>query len=72
MLAFDKGVVTEALSELQGAFGVEYLEKIVQMPFDLPQPDALSLRKLLFELINEVFAGTPDELFDQTYFGNVY
>ena len=38
LLAFDRGIVTKALAEVQGTDGDAYLEKIVQVPFHLPEP----------------------------------
>lgn len=38
LLAFDRGIVTKALAEVQGTDGDAYLEKIVQVPFRLPEP----------------------------------
>lgn len=72
LIAFDKDVVVRALKRVQKVSGENYLEKIVQVPFDLPLPDKISLRKLFFEMLDKIFAGTPEELFDRTYFGNVF
>jgi predicted KAP-like P-loop ATPase len=72
LLTFDKKVVIEALRESQGISGENYLEKIVQFPFELPLPDRSSLSRLLFARLEIIMAGTPDGLFDQTYWGNVY
>lgn len=72
LLAFDKKVVTKALESAQGIPGEEYLEKIVQVPFELPMPDPVSLSKLFGERINDIIAGTPDELWDNTYWANMY
>jgi predicted KAP-like P-loop ATPase len=72
LLAFAKEVVTTALSETQGTPGAAYLEKIVQVPFELPLPDQTSLRKLLFERLDAILKDTPEEAFDQTRWGNVY
>lgn len=72
LLAFDREVVAGAVSRPQGASGDDYLEKIVQAPFDLPLPDRTSLRRLLFEQIDEVLAGTPEELWDSVEWGNLY
>jgi len=72
LLAFDRDVVAGAVSRLQGASGDDYLEKIVQAPFDLPVPDRTSLRRLLFEQIDEVLTGTPEELWDSVEWGNLY
>ncbi len=72
LLTFDKRVVIEALRESQGISGENYLEKIVQSPFELPLPDPSSLHRLLLDKLEMIMAGTPEELFDQTYWGSVF
>jgi len=72
LLTFDKKVVIEALRESQGISGENYLEKIVQFPFELPLPDRSSLYRLLFARLEDIMADTPEGLFDQTYWGNVF
>ena len=72
LLLFDKKVVIKALEEAQGIPGEDYLEKIVQVPFELPIPDQISLQRLLFEKLDVILSGTPQELFDQTHWGNVF
>lgn len=47
LLSFDKNVVTRALSEEQKCDGNEYLEKIIQVPFEIPEVNK--------SLINDVF-----------------
>jgi predicted KAP-like P-loop ATPase len=39
ILSFDRKVVENALEGEQGVSGREYLEKFIQVPFDLPLPD---------------------------------
>lgn len=72
LLAFDKQVVIDALEGFQGVSGQAYLEKVVQAPFDLPLPDRGSLQRLLFEQLDMILEGTPQELWDATYWANVY
>lgn len=72
LLTFDKKVVIEALRESQGISGENYLEKIVQFPFELPLPDRSSLYRLLFCRLEDIMVGTPEGLFDRTYWGNVF
>ncbi|OPX93177.1 MAG: KAP family P-loop domain protein [Pelotomaculum sp. PtaB.Bin104] len=72
LIAFDKDVVVKALKRVQRVPGANYLEKIIQVPFDMPLPDKISVRKLFLETLVKVFAGTTEDLFDQTYFGNVF
>ncbi len=72
LLLFDKEVVVKALTETQGIPGEAYLEKIVQVPFELPLPNKISMRGLLFEKLNAILTDTPNELFDQDDWSNVY
>lgn len=72
VLVFDKEVVIKALGETQGVSAATYLEKTVQVAFDLPSPDKILLRKLLFEKLNAVLADTPKHLFAQTRWANIY
>jgi predicted KAP-like P-loop ATPase len=72
LLLFDKEIVVKALSEAQGIPGEAYLEKIIQVPFELPLPDKTSLGKLLDEQLSEILADTPEKLFDESYFSKLY
>lgn len=72
VLAFDKRVVCKALEYEQHISAEEYLEKIIQIPFELPMPDRTSIRKMFLSLFDEILKNTKHELFDDTYFGNIY
>lgn len=45
LLSYDSGVVCRVLTDVQGIDGMEYLEKIVQLPIDLPQPHSEVLKR---------------------------
>ena len=55
VLAFDKAVVAEAIGERYGggggASGLSFLEKIVQVPIELPAPAMEDLRKLSLDQV---------------------
>jgi predicted KAP-like P-loop ATPase len=72
LLTFDKKVVIAALRESQGISAENYLEKIIQTPFELPLPDRSALYRLLFGRLEAIMAGTPEGLFDQAYWGEVF
>jgi predicted KAP-like P-loop ATPase len=72
VLAFDRDVVTKALSEVQEDTGEKYLEKIVQVPFELPLPDKSSIRSLLFERLGSVLGEVDESIFDRQYWANIY
>jgi predicted KAP-like P-loop ATPase len=72
LLAFDTQVVTKALEQGYFSSGQQYLEKIIQVPFELPRPDKVALRQLLFSKLAQIITNTPEHLFDQMYWTNVY
>jgi len=72
ILAFDKEVVIKALEKAQEGKGEDYLEKIIQAPIELPLADKITIRKMLSDELDLVLSGAPDELFDSTYWRNVY
>lgn len=72
ILAFDKDVVSKSLSETLKVDGYSYIEKIVQMPFELPKPEETSIYDMLFERINYIFKDIPKNEVDTVYFGNLF
>lgn len=54
LLAFDRAVVTRALEEVQQGDGNEYLEKIIQMPIQIPDIKRQTLRKVLVNRLEEI------------------
>jgi predicted KAP-like P-loop ATPase len=72
LIIFDKEVAIKALEDIQGISGEAYLEKIIQVPFELPMPDKISLRRLLFEKLEKIISGKGSELFAQSYWSNIY
>ncbi|GAB1539221.1 KAP family P-loop domain protein [Scytonema sp. NUACC21] len=72
LLVFDKEVVIKALADSQGTPGQEYLDRIVQVAFELPSPGKTSLRRLLFEKLDGVIGDKSKDLFEPTRWSNVY
>lgn len=62
LLSFDTLIVEKAVETDQSGSGRAYLEKIVQLPFDLPQPDSPTLHRLFFSQLDKILEGTPDVL----------
>lgn len=54
LLAFDLDAASKALSKVQGVDGVEYMEKIIQAPFRLPEVEEAQLLRLLLEGVLEL------------------
>lgn len=72
LLAFDREVASTAISQQTGLPGDRYLEKIIQVPFELPRADRVTLRQALFSKLDQVIAGTPEGLFNSGYWQNVF
>ena len=72
LLAFDREVASQAIEHRSGLPGERYLEKIVQVPFELPPVDRLALRKALFQRLDEILGQTDQAHFDQKYWTNVF
>ncbi len=72
VLSFDAEIVIGALKDVQAGVGEEYLEKIVQIPFQLPLTDSESVYKYLNGSIDKILEGIPEESWDKSYWGNIY
>jgi predicted KAP-like P-loop ATPase len=72
LMAFDRAIVTNSLEGIGGGSGEDYLEKIVQVPFELPPADRPALRGLFFDRLDPILAGIDPKTWDQTYWGNVF
>jgi hypothetical protein len=71
LLAFDRELVADALSVEQGVSGNRYLEKIVEVPFDIPVPDSPTLRDVLEDYTHSAFRSAEGP-FDLDYWDSVY
>ncbi|MHC4478806.1 MAG: KAP family P-loop NTPase fold protein [Planctomycetota bacterium] len=72
VLAFDKQVVIKALAKVQEGSGEDYLEKVVQVPFEVPLVSNEQIQKLLRHHLDELIKDIPENRWDRTYWGNIY
>lgn len=72
LVAFDKKVVIKALEKVQEGNGSEYLEKIIQVPFEIPAIPKEEIYRLLFSQLYILIKDIPEQRWDQTYWGNVF
>lgn len=72
LLAFDREVAIEALAQQTGVPGERYLEKIIQVPFELPPVDRVALRATLLKQLDIIISGTPEGLFDDEHWANIF
>lgn len=60
LLVFDKEIVVEALKDVQSGNGQDYLEKVIQMPIQIPDIRRTDLRNVLFDQLDQIKADFPD------------
>jgi len=73
VLLFQRDLVEKKLTDGKQT-GRDYLEKIIQVPFDIPKIETSRLHNLLFQKLNEIIDRDKYALttFDSTYWGNVF
>lgn len=54
LLSYDKDIVAHALDDVQGQRGAEYLEKIIQVPFDMPSINKYRIRSILKDEVEKM------------------
>lgn len=74
LLLFQRDVVEKSLETVTGAGGKEFLEKIVQIGFDIPQMEQSRLEKILFSGLDKLLEQDSKILqrFNQQYWGNIF
>lgn len=72
LLAFDREAASNAISEETGLPGERYLEKIIQVPFELPMVDRAALQSAFLGSLDTAMKSTPAGRFDNAYWTNIY
>jgi predicted KAP-like P-loop ATPase len=74
LLLFQRDVVEKGLENITGLGGKEFLEKIVQVGFDIPQIERSRLEKTLFSGLDRLLEQDSRILqrFSQQYWGNIF
>ena len=72
ILAFDKDHVVNAIDHLEGHGGEEYIEKIVQLPFEVPPISQQDIEPILTDRLNEIFAAVPQDAWNNIYWSDMY
>lgn len=65
LLAFDYDVVVHALSKVQYGDGREYLEKVIQVPFQIPSPNMTCIHNALFSKLDNILGDIPEGRWDK-------
>lgn len=72
LLVFDKDIVVKALEQVQEGNGEDYLEKVIQMPIQIPDIQRSALRQILFNRLDEIIKKHNDVNFSESHWQTVY
>lgn len=72
LLAFDKEIVTKALEDVQKGSGEEYLEKIIQIPIQIPTLWPNKIEEILFNRLDSIIREHPELQFHKQYWDRQY
>jgi predicted KAP-like P-loop ATPase len=73
LLMFDRGIVANALDSISGGKGYQYLDKIVQVLFNVPQPTLQHVHQVLFSGLDRCLSQAGvDHSWDKHRWSNVW
>lgn len=72
LLVFDKEIVTKALEKVQEGLGEEYLEKIIQMPIQIPELQNYEIKKVLINRMNEILINYGEVTFSDAHWHSLF
>ncbi len=72
LLSFDKEAVTHAINSIEGTDGEEFIDKVVQLPFDIPAISSKDIENILAEHLNELMPLVPIEAWSIEYWAELY
>ena len=72
LLVFDKEIVVEALKGVQSGNGQDYLEKVIQMPIQIPNIRRSDLRNVFFERLDEIIADFKEIGYNQEHWQQLF
>lgn len=72
LLAFDKEHVIRSLNRLEGGGGAEFIEKVVQLPFEIPPIVQQDIENIFSDRLNDVIALVPPGIWNVEYWADIY
>ncbi|OGT55246.1 MAG: hypothetical protein A3F43_03230 [Gammaproteobacteria bacterium RIFCSPHIGHO2_12_FULL_42_10] len=72
LLAFDKTTVVRSINSLDGSDGEALLEKIIQLPFEIPAILAQDIENILADRLLDIIKLAPEESWRATYWADIY
>lgn len=72
LLSLDKEHMIKTIDKMQNNGGAAYLEKIVQLPFEIPPISPQDLEAILIDRLQKIFEIVPEEAWNRDYWADLY
>lgn len=72
VIAIDKEQIIPALNRIDGRGGENFIEKIVQLPFEVPPIAQQDLENILFDRLKDILINVPEGAWDRERWADVY
>ena len=73
ILSMDREVVSRALEEVHKIDGNQYLEKIIQLPFEIPELSKSKLKSIFLSKLDKIIKELPHNvIWDEDYWDNIF
>lgn len=72
LLAFDKEHVIHALNKIDEGSGEEFIEKVVQLPFDIPPITMQDIEIIFADRLTNIVEATPEDTWNTEHWANIY
>lgn len=72
LLAMDKQQVVRSLNKVDSGNNEEFLEKVVQLPFDVPPITSFDLENIFTSRVNSIVATIPEGAWNNEYWADIF
>lgn len=72
LLAFDKEILVNAINHMDGGGGEEFVEKIVQLPFEIPPILQQDIELIFADRLNAIVKTVPEDAWNIEYWADLY
>jgi len=73
VLAMDKNIVIKAINKThEKGEGIEYLEKLIQLPFEIPPISKQDIETIFLDRCSQVIRIVPEDSWDSVYWAEIY
>lgn len=75
LLAFDRSIIERSLDDISGVSGRDYLEKVAQVSFEVPDTNPVRIRRFFLSELDRVLNSLPagwEKCFDMERWENLY